>query len=159
MRISPEQIEAICALLRKWDHDISEETEEDLIGEFDVVEGGGGLEDDPTRNEMGGVRGGDPDTSKKAAKIVYPRTGSQRHLALMAVAICGNSGAIADDVSRLTKIPWRSITPRLGELKRAGWITPDGRTRVGEMGAQQEVIVLTEKAKEWIKKKEGVGFV
>lgn len=110
--------------------------------------------DDPTKNGIGGYRKGDPETSRKAAVDVYPRTGNQRHRVLMAIADAGARGAIAYEIEVATGINYRSLTPRIGELKAGEWVQGTGRTRVGNMGAQQEILVLTDKAHLWIAKKE-----
>lgn len=150
-----EDIHQVLNELRDCGVDFSDEIADAVVAELETASVP--LEHDPTANAQGGARGSDPGTSKKAARDIYPRSGSQRHKALMAVASKGDTGAIADDVSEITGIEWRSITPRLGELKKHGWVEPRGDTREGRMGAQQEVIVITEKAQKWILKKEPAG--
>jgi hypothetical protein len=135
MKLEPEQIKAVCDTLRKWGHDISDNEIADLVAEFNVI-----------KNDVDylGVRTTDPETSRAAAKLNYPRRGSQRHKALMAIANAGSGGLTASEIEAKTDVPFRSLTPRLGELKNMRLIKcDDGKTRTGPMGAQQDVLVLT----------------
>ena len=48
--------------------------------------------------------------------------------------------------SARTGIPYRSVTPRIGELKKGGWVrTVPGRTRRTSSGEKAEVLTLTQK--------------
>lgn len=97
------------------------------------------------RNAPGRARSADPDTSKDAALGVFPRSGSQRRRIFDAIAKAG--ALTSEEVSEITGIPFaRSSGPRISELKRGGWIETAG-TREGTMGAEQEVLVLTEKGR------------
>lgn len=72
----------------------------------------------------------------------------------MAVVEAGDHGATASEIEAATGVPFRSLTPRLGELKNGGWVKPSGFTRRGPMGADQDVIIATDKAREWIYRQE-----
>jgi B-block binding subunit of TFIIIC len=104
---------------------------------------------DPTRNAIGGFRRGDPTTSRLAALQAFPRTGNQRHKALLAIAAAGTRGATAYELEQATGINYRSLTPRIGELKAGGWVAAKG-ARLGNMGAQQEVLVATQRTLDWL---------
>lgn len=109
-------------------------------------------EERPDRNAVGGARGGDPDTSKKAAFDIYPRSGSYRHRALLAVARAGARGATYDEVADATGI--EGVWKRLSELKQGGWLTTSGHRKVGSTGSDADVYVLTPKAESWLLRKE-----
>lgn len=98
-------------------------------------------------NYMGAVRSSDPATSVAAAKAVYPRSGSLRHTVLMFIAHHGDHGATAHELEQATGIEYRSLTPRIGELKKAGFIRTNGETRVGGRGSYMDVNVLTDKGR------------
>lgn len=104
---------------------------------------------DPTVNAPGAFRRTDPSTSKRAAGEQFPRSGSQRYRVLMAIINAGWQGATATQIEEKTGIPFRSLTPRIGELKRGGWVKAAGFTRTGSMGAQQEAVIVTQKALDW----------
>lgn len=107
-------------------------------------------EQDPTKPSLGGFRRTDPDTSRLAAVQVYPRTGTQRERVLLAINAAGDTGAIPYEIEAATRINYRSLTPRIGELKAGGWVVGTGNTRTGNMGAEQEILVVTEKARDFI---------
>lgn len=100
-----------------------------------------------TRNSVGAARSSDPSTSKEAAKAVYPRSGSLRHTVLLWIAHNGDHGATAHELEQATGIEYRSLTPRIGELKKAGFIRTTGHTRIGGRGAAMDVNVLTDKGR------------
>lgn len=89
----------------------------------------------------GAARTDDPQTSKDAAK--YPGRNSQRWRVLMAIRSAAVRGATAEEVARITGIEYRSVTPRIGELRNAGFIEGNGETRTSSLDNQQEVLVLT----------------
>lgn len=107
-------------------------------------------QEDPTKPGLGGFRRTDPDTSRLAAVQVYPRTGTQRERVLMAIHGAGDTGAIPYEIEAATGINYRSLTPRIGELKAGGWVAGTGDTRTGNMGAEQEILVVTEKTRDFI---------
>lgn len=112
--------------------------------------------EDPTANHIGAFRRTDSTTSRKAAVGVFPRSGTQRGRVLRALRDAGEYGATSAEIEAATAIIYRSLTPRIGELKAGGWIVSTGRTRTGNMGAEQEVLVLTEKAHAWFSRGEDV---
>lgn len=152
MRIAEEHVKEIVATLREWGYEISDDDQDDLIGEFDRIE------DKPDENKIGGFRKGGPSTSKAAAIQIYPRTGSQRYRILMAIRQAGDHGLTAHETAEATGILYRSVTPRIGELKNGGWVRANGKTRRSDMNMQVEVLVLTPKAIQWIEEKEGIGY-
>jgi hypothetical protein len=95
----------------------------------------------------GPARHTDPGTSKKAGKEGVGRFGTLRYNVFVAIAKAGDYGATATELEQTTGIDWRSMTPRVGELKRWGYVTTSGATRKGDRGADQDVCVLTEKGK------------
>jgi hypothetical protein len=111
---------------------------------------------DPREGQIGGFRKTDPETSRKAAVMNYPGRKTQRWEIMMAIAQAGSWGMTAEEASRQTGIEYRSATPRIGELKSGDWIKGKGTTREGSMRAEQEILVLTERAKRYLEVKEGI---
>lgn len=48
----------------------------------------------------------------------------------------------AADLEQITGIEYRTLTPRIGELKRGGFVIASGE-RMGDRGAMQDVLYLT----------------
>jgi hypothetical protein len=96
----------------------------------------------------GAVRNTDPSTSAKAADDVLPRSGTQRRAVVDALYEAGDGGLISDELAQITGIDYRSVTPRIGELKNLGWVFATSRTRKSTKNADSEVLVLTRKARE-----------
>ncbi len=88
-------------------------------------------------------------TSKAAAAAVEPRTGSQRHRVLAAVAQVSRDPALVGltdvELGAATGIRPNSLRPRRGELVDGGWLEDSGRTRVHH-GREHTVWVLSPKA-------------
>lgn len=92
----------------------------------------------------------DKDTSKKAAEFNYPRSGTQRHRVLMALAEAGEHGLTRDEICewlqkrRRKKISESAIDARVWELeKKMGYIEPTGRARMTQTGALAEVLTIS----------------
>lgn len=100
--------------------------------------------EDPAADGLGGFTAGS-DTSRKAALDNYPRSGSQREKVLACIRAAGVAGRTAHEVAEKTGLYYGSVTPRIGELKRGGWIQATDATRVSEHGSEAEVLVPTEK--------------
>lgn len=90
----------------------------------------------------------DPATSKAAANMDIGGRTTKRFAVFAAIARAGHFGATATELEQATGIEYRTLTPRIGELKRWGWVTTNGLTRPGDHGAQQDVNVLTSKGTE-----------
>lgn len=88
-------------------------------------------------------------TSAAAAASVEPRTGSQRHRILSAVAQVARDPALVGltdvELGAATGIRPNSLRPRRGELVDGGWLEDSGRTRVHH-GNEHTVWVLSVKA-------------
>lgn len=113
---------------------------------------------DPTANAPGQSRRGDTATARAAALAAEPRTGSQRARVLRCIADA-TDGATAHEIALLTGIDYRSVTPRIGELKRGDWVRANGRTRASDMGSEVEVLELTQRARDHFRmpKEDGNG--
>ena len=91
----------------------------------------------------GWLSSGNSPTSKRAARHVAPRTGSQRRTLLEAYA----DGPLTDEEAGL----WTGLADRprccywkrCSELRQAGWIAPTGETRPSTAGEQQQVCQIT----------------
>jgi MarR family len=88
----------------------------------------------------------DPVTSKHAARVAFPRAGTQRLRILEALA-ANRAGLTYDDLARLTGMPGVSTSTRLSELAAAEWIERAGRRRTLNAG-QADVWIATRKALE-----------
>jgi hypothetical protein len=89
-------------------------------------------------------------TSAAAAAAVEPKTGSQRHRLLTAVAQVSRDPALVGltdvELGAATGIRPNSLRPRRGELVDGGWLEDSGRTRLHH-GREHTVWVLSEKAR------------
>lgn len=88
-------------------------------------------------------------TSQAAAAAVEPKTGSQRHRLLAAVAQVSRDpklvGLTDVELGAATGIRPNSLRPRRGELVDGGWLEDSGRTRIHH-GRAHTVWVLSGKA-------------
>lgn len=106
---------------------------------------------------IGGFRGSDPDTSRKGALDVYPRSASYRHQALIAIAKSGDRGMTYEEVEEKTGI--NSVWKRLSELRDGGWIYEAGERVVKSTGSQATIWKMTQKAERHIETKERAGVI
>lgn len=79
-------------------------------------------------------RSADPSTSRRAALAAAPRAGSQRERILAAI-VAAPAGLNYDEASEATGIVGVSVSTRISELARGGWIVRNGEreTRAGGM--------------------------
>lgn len=135
MRIEPEAVRALIGTLRDWGVEISLSVESDLIDEYDRFDQG------LTPGPKAMSRISDPNTSKAAARMVFPRTGTMRHRCLMHIHSCGYNGATYEDVEIATGIrdPWK----RISELVQSGLVRPHGTRKIQATGADGQVYVTT----------------
>lgn len=103
----------------------------------------------PAANTTGRARTGAKRTSSEAAKLVEPRSGTQRRAVLDAVAAVARDvrtvGLTDVEVARSTGLPPNSARPRRKELVDAGWLADSGVKREHH-GREHVVWVLTDKA-------------
>lgn len=109
---------------------------------------------DPT---IGGFRGSDPDTSRKGAIDVYPRSGSYRYKALIEIAKSGDQGLTYHQVEEKTGL--KSVWKRLSELRDGGWIYEAGERLVQTTGSMATIWKITPKAERHIETKERAGII
>jgi hypothetical protein len=105
----------------------------------------------PTAADLDGAgqaRITDPATARAAGAIKITR-GSQRWKVLEAVKQVGVYGATSHELEEQTGIRYASLTPRIGELKRGGYIKATDRTRTGRYGVEQEVLVVSGVGMQW----------
>jgi hypothetical protein len=112
------------------------------------LEANGGRPDAPAPGQS---RRNDPATAKRAAAA--PRAGTQRAKVLEALL---DADASPWELVDRTGIPYGSITPRIGELERGGWVEPaifvgtsSPVTRTTPYGAEARVLTPTAKARAW----------
>ena len=138
MRVEPEQIQAICITLRRWGVEITHQTEQDLIVEFDTIPPG---VDDWLD---GKARRNDPITSHRAAKSNHVRRGTQRHRILLAYRDASEHGLTEPEVAQRTGIARGvSTAPRIAELIDMKFVRDTDRTRRTELKADALVRVIT----------------
>lgn len=100
---------------------------------------------DPDEQTIGAFHGPDvgaPDTERKAALDVYPRTGTQRRAVLDFIATAGDRGATDDEAREATGV--RRARTRRHELMEGGWVEDSGRQRKLQTGNLAEIWVLTD---------------
>lgn len=101
-------------------------------------------------NRLGHWHGGDPLTSREAARKNYPRSGSQRRRVFDAVVAAGERGATAAELAIATGMKGAasgsSAAKRLSELKQDGWVAATDRTRPTEQGGEAIVYVPAREA-------------
>lgn len=109
---------------------------------------------DPPRHDSlraGASHRNDPVTSRDAARANFPRSGSQRHRVLVALAAAGARGLTAEEAARATGMrscaSGNSAAKRLSELKQAGYAAPAETTRCTENGCQAQVFIATARAR------------
>ena len=87
-----------------------------------------------------------PETERKAAFTVMPRTGTQRRMVLDAIAAAADRGMTDFEVSvALGNVTHRWVlATRRGELEAGGWVENSGRVRKTDTGSDAVVWVLTE---------------
>jgi hypothetical protein len=91
----------------------------------------------------GQARANDVGTAKAAAASLG-KPGNKRRRVLQAIIDAGSAGLTAEEAVGRTGIEYRTLTPRVGELKRDGYVEAlEGVTRPGTHGAQQQVLVAT----------------
>lgn len=96
------------------------------------------------------------ETSRQGALANYPRSGSQRDRVLHRVIDSGEQGLTREELEQVTGLRGNTVRPRVRELIDGGWIraraADDGAValrRKTAMGNWSEVLVATEKAKQW----------
>jgi hypothetical protein len=82
-----------------------------------------------TENRRGKVRGDHPETARKAAIAVAPKSGTQRALVLMAIRDAP-FGLTDPEIAEETDLPMNSVRPRRVELVEGEWVENSGRTRM-----------------------------
>jgi hypothetical protein len=86
-------------------------------------------------------------TAREAAKFVYPRSGTLRHICLTEIAAAGERGATSDEIAAKYGRNLYSVKPRFIELRENGWIEMNGATRLSDRGCAVDVHVLTERGR------------
>lgn len=109
---------------------------------------------DPEANRIGKFSdpeaSGAPVTQRKAAILVYPRSGTYRIGVLRAIAKADAHGATDEELYQATGWDENTVRPRRNELMNDGWVEDSGRTRRTPSGKDAVVWVLTEQGhKQW----------
>jgi hypothetical protein len=103
----------------------------------------------PDASGAGKARTGARETSRSAAVLAEPRTGTNRRAVLDAVAAVARDprtvGLTDVEIQRATGLNPNSARPRRVELVDGGWLADSGRTRE-HFGREHTVWVLTDKA-------------
>lgn len=92
-------------------------------------------------------------TSRDAAEMVLPHTGTQRREVLDFITSCGREGATDDEIEdALGYSGSRSSRPRRVELVERGWVVPTKMRRKTESGADAIVWRLSPAARESLRR-------
>lgn len=110
-----------------------------------VEEFGPGAERAPQVNKVGKARSDHPETSKKAALHVYPRSGTQRERVLLFVLAHGD--ATDEEIQDGLRMRGDTERPRRGELVEGGWLVDSHGERGTTSGEHAIVWKPTPKAK------------
>lgn len=86
---------------------------------------------------------GDPATSRGAALDNYPRSGTQKRRVLDELYRRGSRGATYPELQQALGIG--SAQQRLSDLKKDGWVEPNGLERRTPRGSMADVYVVTQK--------------
>lgn len=94
------------------------------------------------------ARTSDPATSKQANYHNAGRRGSQKRRILDAVAAADVRGLTADEAARVTRLPLNSVSTRMSELVRGGFVAySQGGERRTQRGEKATVYIATPKGK------------
>jgi hypothetical protein len=102
---------------------------------------------DPSENRPGPVHRNAHDTERTASGLVFPRTGTLRLSALIALDRAGEAGLTHGELAEDTGHRHYSIAPRVTELVSMGWVVDSGRRRPTDTGSPAIVWVLSERGK------------
>ena len=91
-----------------------------------------------------GVRANNGATSKAGAKSLTVRAGSQRALLLSRYKADSMTDEEAGHASGLAMLPKCCYWKRCSELRQAGYIKPNGKTRISSAGSEQQVCHITD---------------
>lgn len=102
---------------------------------------------DPQVHQAGMVGRAHPGTSRDAATLVAPRSGTQRwRILALFVALPEGEGLTADEVQAHSGMAPQSVNPRMLELRDdervGGWLVDSGRKRRTRLGGDAIVWVL-----------------
>jgi hypothetical protein len=92
---------------------------------------------DGDENDRARARRSDPFTSHESAERITPHLGTIDDSIYRALLAVGDAGLTSDEISDLTGIKYRSVTPRLKPMMLKGIVCRDGETRTGESGHKQ----------------------
>lgn len=97
----------------------------------------------PSLQGPGQARRDDGATARAAAQSVA-NPGTRRYAVLEAIVRAGQRGLTPEEAVAVTGIEYRTLTPRIGELKRDKLVVANGQTRPGTHGAKQQVLTATD---------------
>lgn len=103
-------------------------------------------------NELGPFSS-ESETSRGAALLNYPRSGTQRWKVLTAIVSSG--GRTRDQLSEELHLPDSSVDARVWELKKGGWIEESSRKERTRAAAEATVLVATTHGREEVERSEG----
>jgi hypothetical protein len=99
--------------------------------------------DDDRIGAFHGPAAASPETERRAAIEVYPRSGTARRRVLDYIAASGDRGATDEEISLALRMRLYTAAPRRNELLRDGWVEDSDRRRRTTTGARAAVWVLT----------------
>lgn len=89
-------------------------------------------------------------TSRAAAYANLPRRDSQRYVVLECIVDGGHHGYTRDELADVLRSTNQTITPRVWELVKGGFVEETARTRRTRQGQQAKVLVATPKARDQV---------
>ena len=96
------------------------------------------------RNDGAKARSTDPDTSHESAKIVFPRRPSQRRRILLSFFnVPYDQGQTAWEIHEAVGLPLNSVSTRMSELERGGWVVVKGDRRNSDQGNPNQIYRLS----------------
>lgn len=104
--------------------------------------------EDPGLPARGKARRDGSDTMRRAARLVMPRTGTQRRKVLEDIAFGADYGRTDEECQMRTGLDANTERPRRIELVEMGWICDSRLRRTTSSGSQAAVWILSEAGRE-----------
>lgn len=101
----------------------------------------------PDENELGRLHRDAHDTERAAARLIEPKTGTLRALALARVFDAGSEGLTHGELAEVTGKNHYSIAPRVTELVDLGWVIDSGQRRKTALGSPAIVWICSERGR------------
>lgn len=101
----------------------------------------------PDGDELGRLHHDAHDTERVAARLIEPKTGTLRALALARIFDAGSEGLTHGELAEVTGKNHYSIAPRVTELVDLGWVIDSGQRRKTALGSPAIVWICSERGR------------